>query len=191
MIGLVVVKEVKGTKIAYILCIALCATAVITSGFYMDIFTNGIKVVSVFGDADVHIDVGKDEYLLEDTVKEGFHQRKASFDENFITVSDYQYENGVTTFDCKNNADVEMPIEIPLLNYDNYHAYDTNTGKEIGIMNGSNNKVSLAVPAHFDSEVKVVYEIPTAWEIAYVISALSVLFLAVVVMRTRRKERLN
>ena len=57
-------------------------------------------------------------------------------------------------------------------------------------MNGSNNRVSLAVPAFFDSEVKVVYEIPIVWKMAYVISMLSVVFLVVMTVRNHRKERL-
>lgn len=191
VIGLVIIKKVKGQKTAYTLCMALCITAVLTSGFYMTIFTNGIKVVGVLGDSDVNIDFGHDEYLLKDTSKEGFHHRDVSFDKNVITVADYQYENGITTFRCKNTADVEKPIEIPLLNYDNYHAYDIGTGKEIGIMNGTNNRVSLAVPAHFDSEVKVVYEIPLVWKTAYVISILSAVLIAAMVVRNRGKERLS
>lgn len=191
VIGLAIIKEVKGHKTAYALCMALGMTAVVTSGFYMDIFTNGIKVVSVLGDGDVKIDTGYSEYLPKDTVKKEFRQRKISADEMFITVSDYQYEGGVTTFACKNTADVEMPVEIPLLNYEHYHAYDTDTGEDIGIMNGTSNKISLAVPPHFDSGIKVIYKIPITWKIAYVISAVSVLGIVVMIVRNRRKERFN
>lgn len=191
VIGLVMIKKAKGQKTAYALCAVLCITAVLTSGFYMTIFTNGIKVTSAFGDADVNISFGHDEYLLKDTLKAGFHHRDVSFDGNFITVSHYQYEKGITTFECKNTADVEKPVEIPLLNYDNYHAYDTATGKEIGIMNGTNNRVSLAVPPYFDGEIKVVYEIPLDWKIAYAVSLLSVILIVVMVVRNRKKERLS
>lgn len=191
VIGLVAVKESKGRQTAYALCMAICIIAVITGGFYMNIYTNGTDTISVFGDSDVNIEIGKDEYLLKDTVKGELNQREVSFDRNVIMVSDYQYENGVTTFGCKNTADVEKPVELPLLNYDNYYAYDVDTGEEIGIMNGTNNRVSLAVPAHFDSDIRVFYKIPVIWKVAYVISAVSVIFVVAAAVRNRRKERLN
>ncbi len=188
--GLVIIKGVKGEKTAYSLCMALGLTAIVTSGLCMGVYTNAAVVSNALGHADIIFDTGVNEYLLKDTQIEELHQRKVFYDENFITISNYQYKDGITTFVCRNIADVEKPIEIPLLNYDNYHAYDTVTGKEIGIMNGSNNRVSLAVPAFFDSEVKVVYEIPIVWKMAYVISMLSVVFLVVMTVRNHRKERL-
>lgn len=188
--GLVIIKNVKGEKTAYFLCMALGLTAIVTSGLFMGVYTNAAVTSNAIGYADIIFDTGVNEYLLKDTQIEELHQRKVSYDENFITISNYQYEDGITTFACRNTADVEKPVEIPLLNYDNYHAYDIVTGKEIGIMNGSNNRVSLAVPAFFDSEVKVVYEIPAVWKASYAVSVVSMIFLVVAVVRNRREERL-
>ncbi|MDE7476777.1 MAG: hypothetical protein K2M91_02315, partial [Lachnospiraceae bacterium] len=75
----------------------------------------------------------------------------------------------------------EMAVEIPLMNYDNYHAYDMETGNEMGIMNGTDNRVSIAVPARFDGSIRVVYQFPLIWKIAYAISAVSVLLIAAAV----------
>lgn len=75
------------------------------------------------------------------------------------------------------------------MNYDNYYACDTVTGEAIGIMNGTDNRVSLAIPAGFDGSIKVVYRFPLLWKLSYVVSAVTVLLIAVAVALDRRKRR--
>lgn len=75
------------------------------------------------------------------------------------------------------------------MNYDNYYACDTATGAEIGIMNGTDNRVSLAVPAGFDSSIKVVYRFPLLWKLSYAVSGITVLLIAAAVILDRRKRR--
>lgn len=189
VIGLYVVKEIRSARTMQFLGGLLCLIAVLTNSFYMAEFTNGIGIERVYGDADVDKAVSSGEYILSDTIEGNLRWRKINADADFVTVSDYQYEGGVTTFDCVNTADTEMAVEIPLMNYDNYHAYDTVTGERLGIMNGTDNRVSLAVPAGFNSSIKVVYQFPLLWKLSYVVSALSVILIVVVVILDKRKRR--
>ena len=133
--------------------------------------------------------VSSGEYILSDTIEGNLRWRRVNTDTEFVTVSDYKYQGGVTTFDCVNTAGTEMPVEIPLMNYDNYYACDTATGAEIGIMNGTDNRVSLAVPAGFDSSIKVVYRFPLLWKLSYAVSGITVLLIAAAVILDRRKRR--
>ncbi len=133
--------------------------------------------------------VSSGEYILSDTIEGNLRWRRVNTDTEFVTVSDYKYQGGVTTFDCVNTAGTEMPVEIPLMNYDNYYACDTATGAEIGIMNGTDNRVSLAVPAGFDSSIKVVYRFPLLWKLSYAVSGITVLLIAAAVVLDRRKRR--
>lgn len=189
MVGLLILSRIKGENMMRILCGGLCLASVMTTGLLFAVYTNSIKIERVYGDADVVEEVSSGEYILNGTIEGNLRWRKTNADTNYVTVDDYTYEGGVTTFDCSNTADTEMALELALLNYDNYHAYDLADGTELGIMNGSDNRVSIAVPAHFDSSIKVVYEFPLVWKLSYLISAASVIALAVVAFLGRRKEK--
>ncbi len=189
VIGLYVVKEIKSARTMQFLGGVLCLTAVFTNSLYMAEFTNGIGIERVYGDADVDKAVSSGEYILSDTIEGNLRWRKINANADFVTVSDYQYEGGVTTFDCVNTADTEMAVEIPLMNYDNYYACDMVTGESIGIMNGTDNRVSLAIPAGFDSSIKVVYRFPLLWKLSYAVSFITVLLTVAAVVLDRRKRR--
>lgn len=189
VIGLYVVKEIKSARTMQFLGGVLCMTAVFTTSLYMAAFTDGIGTERVYGDADVKEEISSGEYILSDTIEGNLRWRRVNADPKFVTVSDYEYQGGVTTFDCVNTADTEMAVEIPLMNYDNYYACDTVTGEAIGIMNGTDNRVSLAIPAGFDGSIKVVYRFPLLWKLSYVVSAVTVLLIAVAVALDRRKRR--
>lgn len=189
VIGLYVVKEIKSARTMQFLGGVLCLTAVFTNSLYMAGFTDGIGIERVYGDADVEKAVSSGEYILSDTIEGNLRWRRVNADPKFVTVSGYAYQGGVTTFDCVNIADTEMAVEISLMNYDNYYACDMVTGESIGIMNGTDNRVSLAIPAGFDSSIKVVYRFPLLWKLSYAVSFITVLLTVAAVVLDRRKRR--
>lgn len=189
VIGLYVVKEIKSARTMQFLGGVLCLTAVFTNSLYMAGFTDGIGIERVYGDADVEKAVSSGEYILSDTIEGNLRWRRVNANPEFVTVSDYAYQGGVTTFDCVNIADTEMAVEIPLMNYDNYYACDTATGEALGIMNGTDNRVSLAIPAGFDSSIKVVYRFPLLWKLSYAVSFITVLLMTAAAVLDRRKRR--
>ncbi len=189
VIGLYVVKEIKSARMMQFLCGMLCLTAVFTNSLYMANFTDVSGIERVYGDADVEKAVSGGEYILSDTIEGNLRWRRVNADPKFVTVSGYAYQGGVTTFDCVNIADTEMAVEIPLMNYDNYYACDMVTGESIGIMNGTDNRVSLAIPAGFDSSIKVVYRFPLLWKLSYAVSFITVLLTVAAVVLDRRKRR--
>ena len=189
VIGLYVVKEIKSARTMQFLGGVLCLTAVFTNSLYMANFTDVSGIERVYGDADVEKAVSGGEYILSDTIEGNLRWRRVNADPKFVTVSDYAYQGGVTTFDCVNIADTEMAVEIPLMNYDNYYACDMVTGESIGIMNGTDNRVSLAIPAGFDSSIKVVYRFPLLWKLSYAVSFITVLLTVAAVVLDRRKRR--
>lgn len=177
MVGLDMLAGAKGSKAALTCCGVLCFVSVLTSGMLFAVYTDGIRIEKVYGDADVEQAVSSGEYILNGTVEGNLRWRKVNADADYVTVGDYTYQGGITTFDCVNTADNEMAVEIPLMNYDNYHAYDTGTGAELGIMNGSDNRVSIAVPPHFEGSIRVVYAFPLMWKLSYAVSAAAVLIM--------------
>lgn len=189
VIGLYVVKEIKSVRTMQLLGGVLCLAAVFTNSLYMAGFTNGIGIERVYGDADVEKAVSSGEYILNGTIEGNLRWRRVNADPEYVTVSGYVYQGGVTAFDCVNTADTEMAVEIPLLNYDNYYAFDTATGEAVGIMNGTDNRVSLAIPAGFDGSIKVVYRFPLLWKLSYAVSFITVLLMAAAAVFDRRKRR--
>lgn len=188
VIGLYGAKEHKGVRCMQLLGGGLCLLAILINSLFMAIYTNGINIERVYGDADVIKAVSGGEYILDDTVEGNLRWRKIFTDENFVTVSNYQYKGGVTTFDCRNTSETEMSVQIPLLNYDNYHARDMESGSEFRIANGTDNCVCIAVPSHFEGRIRVTYEFPILWKIAYIISAVSVALIVVAVIFGSRKR---
>lgn len=189
VIGLYVVKETRSVRSTQLIGGTLCVITILTNSLFMVNFTDNINNERVYGDADVIKAISSGEYIIDNTIEGNLRWRRVNADPNFVTVSDYQYEGGITTFDCSNTADTEMAVEIPLMNYDHYHARNMDTGSELGIMNGTDNRVSIAIPAHFDGRIRVAYEFPFLWKIAYVISAASVILIAAVIVYDRRKRK--
>jgi len=188
VIGLYIVKETKSVKSMQILGGMLCLLAILTNSLFLSIFTNESSIERVYGDADIIKTFSSKEYIISNTREENFRWRKILADENFVTVSDYQYKGGITTFDCKNIADTELLVEIPLMNYDNYHARDLETGKEFEIVNGTDNKVCISVPAHFEGSIRVTYEFPFLWKLSYAVSIIGVIIVAVIALFGRRRS---
>ena len=81
-------------------------------------------------------------------------------------------------------------MEIPLLNYDHYHAYDKNSGQELAIRNGYNNCVSIVISPQYEGEIEVRYVIPLLWKVGYLLSALSIVGFIIVagIDRWKRKK---
>lgn len=115
--------------------------------------------------------------------------RKIVTDESAVTVEDYNYTDGITTFLCTNTADKPKTVEIPLLNYDNYHAYALADGQELEIRNGENNYVNVVVAPHYTGMVQVKYEIPLLWKVSYAVSAIVLIGMAVWGIYHKRKNR--
>ena len=85
-------------------------------------------------------------------------------------IAGYESDHGKVTFVCNNIDSEQQLVQIPILNYDNYHAY-TEDGTELSIQNGTNNRLSIMVPSGYNGLIKVIYEIPLMWTISYFISA--------------------
>jgi len=188
VIGLYGVKELKGMRNMQLLGGGLCLLTILANSLFMSIYTNGINIERVYGDADVIKAVSGGEYIIHDTIEGNLRWRRIFTDENFVTVSNYQYKGGVTTFDCINTSTTEMAVEIPLMNYDNYHARDIASGSEFGIVNGTDNRVSITIPPHFKGSIRVTYEFPILWKIAYIVSAISVILIVAIVLFDNRKR---
>lgn len=71
-------------------------------------------------------------------------------------------------------------VEFPLLYYRGYKAVNTDTGEKIDIHNSASSaRVSIIVPAGFDSNVRVYYAGKLSWHIAEVVSVITFILIVV------------
>ncbi|MCD7805953.1 MAG: hypothetical protein LUH19_01275, partial [Lachnospiraceae bacterium] len=115
--------------------------------------------------------------------------RNLIYDDTQLTVNgEYLYEDGKwVLYDVENISDADAAVDIPLFNYDNYVAYDTETGETISITNGSNNRIQLNIPAGYSGTVAVEYQIPLLWKLAVAVSVVTDMALAGFVILRKRK----
>ncbi len=185
--GIKVISEYKGSVTVKLCCGIMLLFTMLNAGMFFRDFTNEAKTVTVYGAMPTEIGYG--EYLPTGTVMEELKVRRVVTDETSVTVSGYQYKDGVTTFSCKNESKEEKVVEIPLLNYDHYHAYDKNSGQEFPIRNGHNNYVNIVISPQYEGEIEIRYVIPFLWKVGYLLSTVSVIGVIAIAGIARWKRR--
>ena len=109
-----------------------------------------------------------------------------------VTYADSSQKGITATIRCANTSGEESYIELPLLYYEQYHAYDGD-GNELAVTPGTINLVRITVPAGFDGTITVSYEYPVSWILSEVLSLLVLLGLIILAVRKqytgfRRKQ---
>ena len=159
--------------------------------FYMQ-YANSVGGNEIF-QSPVGVPGGVDAlYLLDDSTWD-LPDRTIITDEKFVTVDDYNYEDGITTFSVKNSSDTEKTVELPLWNYDNYHAYDPTGGEEFKIVHCDNARLGVVISPGYEGSVEVRYVMPVLWKISYVLSAITAVgvIFGIVFDERRKKRRLS
>ncbi len=185
--GVKVISEYKGSVTVKLCCGIMLLFTMLNAGMFFRDFANEAKTITVYGAMPTEIGYG--EYLPTGTVIEELKVRKVVTDETSVMVSGYQYIDGVTTFSCKNESKEEKVVEIPLLNYDHYHAYDKNSGQEFPIRNGHNNYVNIVISPQYEGEIEIRYVIPFLWKVGYLLSTVSVIGVIAIAGIARWKRR--
>lgn len=123
------------------------------------------------------------EYLIQGTVEEtlGYHTFSNS---SGIEVLSYEKGNLQASVSCSNVGDATEYVELPLLLYKGYKAWDTETGEELSLTYGENYNIRVLVPAGYSGELIVKFVSPFYWRIAEVISAIC--YLALIVFATKQ-----
>lgn len=120
--------------------------------------------------------VSSGEYLPYGTDTSLLTYKGPESEEN-IVVEGYE-KNGLTVdVNCANTSDREGAMELPLLYYKGYTAYDLETGNAIPVIDGNNHAVTVAVPAGYEGTVRTEFRSPWYWRGAEIISLLSFLVL--------------
>ncbi len=177
----------KGISVTLLLCTAL----VINAGqIYADQLRSSDMNRLSNNVNDYYYVIGSSgEYLLYGTDVGGTFSREADFYGDGLTVTDYACEDGTALLWVENASDEEAQIDLPLFHYDHYLAYDLQTGEEISISTGENNRIRLHVPAEYTGWVQVEYHFRKLWLAAIGVSVAAAVILAgYVIWIGRRKQ---
>ncbi|MCD8379345.1 MAG: hypothetical protein LUC95_03250 [Lachnospiraceae bacterium] len=132
-------------------------------------------------------EIGNGEYLLSGTDLSEVYYRELNYDETVLSAGDYRYEENSWRLEVKNLTDEAAAVDIPLFCYDNFTTYDMESGEQIVLSTGENNRVRLAIPAGYSGTVVVKYQLPLLWKMAVVVSVATDLALAGYLFFYKRK----
>lgn len=86
------------------------------------------------------------------------------------------------------DAGEDALVEIPRYRYDNYHAYDQESGEEFALQTSDSQTVMVEIPAAYEGTVVLRYVPPVLWRIAEIISLLSAVFCLVLYRKSKRPK---
>lgn len=111
-----------------------------------------------------------------------------------VTVASYEKNNLEVSFDFENTSDSEGYVEVPLLYYKGYEAYDTSDKTKLVVQDGTNHVVRIKIPDNASGHIYVKFVSPFSWRAAEWISYFS-LFLFIGLLReiyfVREKKKGN
>lgn len=179
-------------KKGYAIYLIVFLTLISTSYYYYDYSyrCTSFEVLSEENRNIIHI--GNKEYLLVGTDVEQLHSRTIYADSD-VQAKELEKENGQYIFEVKNDSDCVQSITVPVLHYDNYRAYDSNTGEMLKINTGDNNCIAIEIPSGYEGKITVQYHPRMIWRICEGISLLTVIalmgFLIYAMLLQKKKQR--
>lgn len=89
-----------------------------------------------------------------------------------VSVANYTNEMLHITARCTNTGQEQGYVDMPLLLYKGYRAYDTDTGEELEIIYNPNNQLRVLLPASFSGNIDISFVSPLYWRMAEIASLL-------------------
>jgi hypothetical protein len=178
LLGLKIASKYIQNQTLKMIELVLVAFTLVQAGLFYTNFADSATEYKVYGGADVEQDTVGGEYMITGTI-EGYQRwRSIKADLSNVGIAGYESDHGKVTFVCNNISDEEKFVQIPIMNYDNYHAF-TDDGTELRIENGENNRLGLWVPSGYNGIIRVQYIVPLSWKLANVVTA--IVFVAIVI----------
>lgn len=189
-VALVLTALVRRNKQSWarIISVVLLTVGVVVAGCMMAIAPARLTYRTYFSDlpqnaADYHSTTFAPQGIRYEDLFEYLHTPTA---QNAV-VERYQVDGDdyrITVTDVKDNAFVDLPRYY----YDNYHAYDSTSGKELSLRRSQDQTVEIVLPDGYEGDVALRYVPPVSWHIAEIISLLSAVACLTQFIKTKRRE---
>ncbi len=185
-----IVKE-KSVKIYNYTLLTLVASSIISVGFFYSDSAFRVEEKSFLyaQHADTTYIMGE-EYLPIDTVITPYFVSEVLTDNELVIVEDYTTLNGDNIITLSNTSDEVSIVTLPIINYDNYYAYDQDQN-EIPIVFGENYRIALEIAPGFEGSICIKYEPPFFWRMAEWMSLITLIILIVYICPRFNKKSIQ
>lgn len=151
--------------------------ALVTAGYQLDAVNKNCSRVSIYNEEAIDFGyISGAEYVIEGT-NDSLLTFENPFCSDGVTIDSYQKKNLHITAHCTNNSKEQGYVDMPLLLYKGYQAYNTDTGEALPLCYDDNNQMRVLLPGNFSSNIEIQFVSPIYWRIAEVISLLTLLAL--------------
>lgn len=127
------------------------------------------------------------EYILVGTDPSQYIYRDPIAGEG-VELEGYEKDGLRIEVTCSNYGGAESYIDMPLVGYEGYRAYDEN-GEQLPVTHGENKVVRVLIPADYTGEVSVRFVSPWYWRVAEAVTLFTMIALAATGIYQRRKRK--
>jgi len=148
----------------------IMASTVLTEGHFVMEYINKQDEINIYSEFDIDtMQIGAAEYLLRGTDLEQCKQRNVLCGNNIDNADISYIGNGKYDLTCSNLGSEDSYVDVPVLFYDNYHAYKSDN-TELDLELGENNRIRVDIPGNFQGNICLKYKPPVLWRICEIIS---------------------
>lgn len=162
-----------GKKSLCYLVVVCALVGIATSGIYLlDHMCRDKTYLHVYNEEGMGFGyISGAEYLPEKTEQDLLEYTEPVESEG-VSILDYSKRYLNVQMECMNTSEADGYVELPLLYYTGYHAYEQETKKELLIEGGHNQLIRVWIPSGFAGEVEVEFVVPLHWRIAELVTYL-------------------
>lgn len=172
---IIIQKQFSFTHAKYIFVLITMCSLMSLSWFISNLHDN-IYYTNYNSNSLSHTLIGKGEYLPQGTDKETLLTFSGEFPDA-VEISELIHESGLIRLSCINTSDTPQNIEVPLLYYPYYQAYEIKTKNRFDIRPGKNNVIQVTIPSNYRGNLEVSFHEPIHWRFSELISLISILVL--------------
>lgn len=166
-------KQTVSKRLMYSCMFMIMAGMAVSTGYTMKTFMETGKKGTCYEQRDGPYYVSGGEYLPADIelADNAFHPLEPIAE----NIEIFAWEKGCAriTVTCKNELNAENVIEVPLLLYRGYHAYDMETKEEYLMYRTELGMTGICLPADYDGTVCMEFREPFYWRLSELLSLMT------------------
>lgn len=163
-------RDVK--RLYYLLGIAIAVVGVGTSYLYMaNSVMKNENCLQLYNEESMGFGyISGAEYLIQGTDEKQLTFAGPVTGEN-VVINAYSKDYLKVEMNCTNSGAEESYVELPLLFYKGYRAFDTDTGMKYTVCAGDNYVVRVLIPQGYAGNLTVEFKSPIYWRLSEAVSA--------------------
>lgn len=166
-------RQCNKQKTARVFAAVLMFFCIIPTSLYFSHITGGTRYKFYCNENLPSSHVMSPFYLPEGTDEKLLANEEVSIAEGDVVIEKWKESHHRFTVDCNNSSASDASIQIPVVNFKGYKAYDLNNNKQLEIVNGSNNVLWVKIPSGYSGKFKVEFCEPWYWRVSEIVSLLT------------------